>query len=162
MRIPFALEPTALNLLPSGRVVCSETSVQVPTTCCFSWATALLETNASPNTLVAQMLRMLRRFIGFLLLLRAKRAHETHRCMLICLGKRRNVGDSVMPADGRMAAPFIRRKTRHIPFFWAALCSLHKPALMKSLRADFSEVTAYPPMNLADASADGSSRPIEN
>src|SRR5438034_8934056 len=80
MRMPFALEPTALNLLPSGRVVCSETSVQVPTTCCFSWATALLETNASAKTLDAEMLRMLRRFIVFLLRLRAKRAHETHGC----------------------------------------------------------------------------------
>src|SRR5580704_9377940 len=55
IRTPFGLEPNAS----------AETSVQVPTSCLAVSARAVPGSKTSPNTVIAERLRMLRRFIVF-------------------------------------------------------------------------------------------------
>src|SRR5712692_3721143 len=63
---PFGLAPNRWNLLPSLFVCSHETVVQVPTSWSlsdFCWPTALPGSKANPNAVIADRLRMLRRFI---------------------------------------------------------------------------------------------------
>jgi hypothetical protein len=60
--MPLGLAPSNCRLVPFEAVVSAETSVQIPTTCSLSfffWASALPGSRASPNTVIAEMLRML-------------------------------------------------------------------------------------------------------
>src|SRR5262249_22230072 len=63
---PRGFGPSASYLLPSGRILTFETIVQVPTSCSlrdFCWLTALVGSSASPNAIIADRLRTLRRSI---------------------------------------------------------------------------------------------------
>jgi hypothetical protein len=64
--MPFGLMPYDWTLLPFGRACSQEASVQVPTSWSLSdhcWLMALLGNAVSPNTMIAKILRTLRRFM---------------------------------------------------------------------------------------------------
>jgi len=67
--MPLGLAPNICLMLPSGRVLSTETIFQVPTSCSasdFCWLTALADYEQSPNAVIAQRHKTLRR-IGSLL-----------------------------------------------------------------------------------------------
>jgi hypothetical protein len=81
--LPLRIGPP--QRLPSASLAVDETKVQVPTSCSlsdFCWPTALPGSTASPNAVIAEILRMLRRFIVFLpvALERPTACHRRQRC----------------------------------------------------------------------------------